>query len=79
MCKEELEQQLLNYNRAYREGKPLMSDEEFDRLLDQYKSEFPKAYPNFRKTLFESSGEVRHKFPVGSLEDRKSTRLNSSH
>lgn len=71
MHKEELEQQLLNYNRAYREGKPLMSDEEFDQLLDQYKAEFPKSYHNFRKTLFESSGEVKHKFPVGSLEKIK--------
>lgn len=71
MLKDELENQLLNYNRAYREGKPLMSDEDFDQLLDQYKTEYPKSYPDFRKKLFESSGEIKHKFPVGSLEKIK--------
>lgn len=71
MNKGELEKQLLDYNRAYREGKPLMSDEEFDKLLDEYKTNYSKAYPEFRKMLFESSGEIKHKFPVGSLEKIK--------
>ena len=68
MNKGELERQLLDYNRAYREGKPLMSDEEFDKLLDEYKTNYSKAYPEFRKMLFESGGEINHKFPVGGLE-----------
>lgn len=69
---EQLKKDILEYNRSYREGKPTISDEKFDEYVDELKNQLSsKDYIAFRKTLFESAGDIKHAFPVGSFEKIK--------
>ena len=64
-----LKSQLIAYNLAYRLGEPMLSDEEFDIMLDTYKVKAGlSAYNKLREQLLESKGDVKHEFTVGSLE-----------
>lgn len=59
---------ILKYNEAYRNGTPLISDEEYDALLDEYRSRYGEIkYKNLIVKLFEKSGSIKHDFVVGSL------------
>lgn len=63
-----MEKKILEYNDAYRNGTPVISDEEFDNLLDVYKSKFGELnYKRLKVKLFEKNGEITHRFKVGSL------------
>lgn len=68
----ELEHRLASLNKAYRDGNPVVSDGEYDELLDSYRKMVGDGrYCVFRKTLFEDSGSVRHPHIMGSLEKVK--------
>ena len=65
-------------NRAYREGAPTMSDQDYDDLLESLKSEMSEEeYEEFVATLNEGSieknidGKVKHPFIMGSLDKIK--------
>ena len=67
---EKLVRQLERYNRAYRLGEPLVSDQEYDRLTEKLRALDP-ANP-FLQTVereeFEDKREVRHPSPMLSIE-----------
>jgi DNA ligase (NAD+) len=75
--KEETEQLLLKYNKAYRTGEALVSDSEYNDLLDEYKCQFPEDYEQFKLKLFDISdaskikGKVKLPFITGSLNKAK--------
>lgn len=72
MDKDTLKQTIVNANKAYREGKPFMSDIDFDELVEQYQSLVSKEeYSNFRDSLHEVAGKVKHPFIMGSLNKLK--------
>ena len=63
-------QRLRDWNAAYRLGKPLISDQEYDvELLDLEKLLPADVFQVFRQTLVEPSGSVRHAHIIGSLEN----------
>lgn len=63
--------QLITYNQAYRDGNPLISDADYDKLFDEYKEQFPEDFKKYSKLLGESSGDTNHLFVIGSLEKIK--------
>lgn len=69
-----LEQDILKYNKAYREGNALISDNEYDALLEQLKKENPNS-SLLRKAIIEenenSSREEELPRPMYSLEKIK--------
>ncbi|MBU1169242.1 MAG: DNA ligase [Proteobacteria bacterium] len=70
-----LVQTLKNYSNAYRQGKPLVSDEEYDRLLKQL-SDMDPSNPYLEVVepeRFEGKSEVRHPMPMLSTEKAYST------
>lgn len=74
----ELKQKISNANEAYRNGKPFMSDDEYDALLEQLEKAVPKdEYNEFRDTLNEGvlitsdKKKIKHPFVVGSLDKLK--------
>ena len=65
-------QTILNANVAYREGKPVMSDQEFDDLCERAEKEMsPKEWYLFRNSLHEKAGKIQHPFIMGSLDKVK--------
>jgi DNA ligase (NAD+) len=55
-------------NSSYRNGNPIMSDEDFDYLLEELESEMnAEDFLEFRKSLTEESGDVKHTYIIGSL------------
>jgi DNA ligase (NAD+) len=61
---------LTTYNRAYRQGKPVVSDAEYDRLLERLRALVPD-HPFLHKVepeRFENRREVRHPAPMLSIE-----------
>lgn len=69
---QELERRLASLNRAYRDGNPVVSDAEYDELLDSYHKKVGDGrYNVFRQTLFEDGGTVKHPHIMGSLEKVK--------
>ena len=72
MDKDTLKQTIVNANKAYREGKPIMSDSAFDELVEQYQNLVSKEeYSKFRDSLHEVAGKVKHPFIMGSLNKLK--------
>lgn len=68
----ELEERIRGWNKAYRDGNPLVPDAEYDAALDEYAKSVPaKRYSQFRATLFGEEGEVAHPHIMGSLEKVK--------
>ena len=61
MNKQEFEDKLEEANKAYREGNPIMTDQEYDYLLDEYESQYPNS--NFRSSLKEPVKEGKEKLP----------------
>lgn len=63
-------------NKAYRQGNPFISDQEYDDLLDQYKATIsPKEFENFINSLNEGMVEygekIKHPYIMGSLSKLK--------
>ena len=68
----ELKEQIIAANKAYRIGRPIMSDIEFDNLCDQYEAQVsPEEWAEFRNSLHEETGKVKHPFVMGSLDKLK--------
>ena len=67
-----LKTKILEANKAYRTGRPIMSDQEFDDLCEQYEATVtPEEYAAFRDSLHEETGKVKHPFIMGSLDKLK--------
>jgi len=63
-----LMEQIKLYNEVYRAGKPQISDEHYDTLLEKLQVELPQEnYETFRKSLREPGGKVKLDYNVGSL------------
>jgi DNA ligase (NAD+) len=65
-----LVEQLQRYNHAYRQGKPLISDTEYDSLIEELRSQTPK-HPFLHQVepeKFSGRHEVRHPQPMLSTE-----------
>ena len=65
-----LVEKLVKYNEAYRRGTPLVSDHEYDRLIEELKESDPE-HPFLHKVepeKFETKKQVRHPIPMLSLE-----------
>ena len=68
----ELKQKIINANTAYRAGNPIMSDFEYDTLLENYKQLVDnESYLKFINSLHEVAGKVKHPFIMGSLDKLK--------
>ena len=71
MNKEELKSKIIKANAAYRNGEALMSDAEYDALLEQYKNiSSEDEYSDFTESLnegaIEQGSKVKHPFIMGS-------------
>lgn len=67
---------IIKANKAYRSGNPIMTDQEFDDLCDEYRRTVgEEEYSKFRDSLNEGSIEtgnkVKHAFVAGSLDKLK--------
>jgi DNA ligase (NAD+) len=68
----EIEARLVHYNIEYRKGTPIVSDQVFDALLEQFEREAPmEDYNRVRLSLFGKPGKIRHQFLIGSLRKTK--------
>ena len=74
----EIIEKIVEANKAYRSGNPIMSDQEYDDLLDSLRDNMTaQAYEEFIATLNEggieknADGKVKHPFIMGSLEKLK--------
>lgn len=69
---DELKKQIVAANKAYRDGRPIMSDQTFDDLCEQLeKAISTNEYSQFRNSLNEGKGKVKHPFIMGSLDKLK--------
>lgn len=72
MKPEELKKKIISANSAYRFGTPTMSDQAFDDLVDEYeKLVSADEFNEFRDSLHEVKGKVKHPFIMGSLDKIK--------
>lgn len=72
MEKERLKQAIVNANKAYQEGKPMMADTAFDDLVEQYqKLVSEEEFSSFRDSLHEAAGKTKHPYVMGSLNKLK--------
>ena len=68
----ELKEKILAANAAYRSGTPIMSDQVFDDLCDEYQKLVSEdEWNEFRDSLHEVAGKVKHPFIMGSLDKLK--------
>ena len=68
----ELKEKILAANAAYRSGTPIMSDQIFDDLCDEYQKLVSEdEWNEFRDSLHEVAGKVKHPFIMGSLDKLK--------
>lgn len=74
----DIKQKVIEANKAYREGAPIMDDQSYDNLLESLKASMSEdEYEAFVSTLNEGSieknidGKVKHPFIMGSLEKVK--------
>ena len=68
----ELKAKILAANTAYRSGDSIISDQEFDDLCEEYqKLVTADEYEEFRNSLHEVKGKVKHPYIMGSLDKFK--------
>lgn len=70
---QELKHEITRHNSLYRKGKPEITDEEYDSLLEELEilMDDPVAFMDFKDTLFEEAGDVKHEYVIGSLRKCK--------
>lgn len=69
---DKLKKQILDANKAYRDGHPTMSDQAFDDLCEELEKNVSKEeYASFRDSLHEGKGKVKHPYIMGSLDKLK--------
>ena len=69
---DELKSKIIQANKLYREGNPIMDDLQFDALVEQLQTQVSKdEYDKFRDSLHEVKGKVKHPFIMGSLDKLK--------
>ena len=67
-----LKMRIIDANNQYRLGNPIMSDQEFDDLCDEYQKQISETeWNSFRDSLHENPGKVNHPFVMGSLNKLK--------
>lgn len=68
----ELENTIRYYNQAYREGEPVISDKEYDKLIDELMTTFPDSIL-LKKGVIEKPETRKEKLPIPmfSLDKRK--------
>ena len=75
MDRKELEDTIRSANAAYRSGDSVMTDGEYDSLVEEFKRLYPEYYDSFRDTLNEGvtgfGTKVKHRFICGSLDKLK--------
>lgn len=72
MNAKDLKDKIISANKAYRSGNPVMSDQEFDDLCDEYQKLVSEdEWNEFRNSLHEIKGKVKHPFIMGSLDKLK--------
>lgn len=72
MNKDDIKNKIVSANSAYRSGTPIMSDQAFDDLCDEYQKLVSEDEWNaFRDSLHEKAGKVKHPFIMGSLDKIK--------
>ena len=66
----EIKEKISYYNKLYREGKPIISDNEYDILLEKFKEQNPSEYKEFKNILLDSNldNEVNLDYICGSLD-----------
>jgi len=63
-----LKQKIVSANSAYRSGNTIISDQEYDDLCDELQNQLSEEeWTQFRSTLFETAGKVKHPYAMGSL------------
>lgn len=62
---------LIEANIAYRTGEPIMSDIEYDNLLEAYIANSNEGELAIRRQLMDIPGKVKHDYMVGSLKKTK--------
>ena len=68
MNAENLKTEIVKANEAYRMGYPIMDDQAYDEMLEQYKKTVSEEdYEAFAETLHEKSGKVKLPYLLGSL------------
>lgn len=68
----DLEDCIKKANESYRSGNPIMSDQKYDDMLDEYKKYAgEEMYNELMETLTEKSGSNKFKYKVGSLKKFK--------
>ena len=71
---EDLKEQIIKANEAYRLGESIMTDSQYDALLDELKEKISiEEFNTFSETLHEKSGKVKHPFVMGSLNKLKTS------
>ena len=72
MNKKDFERKLTEYNESYRKGEPLISDKEYDTLIETYKKEYGDE--KFLSTLLGPTSQVKVRLPyrMTSLDKVKS-------
>ena len=79
MTIQELKERIIIANKKYREGNPIITDDEYDELLNELEKRIPKKeFIEFRKLLFENPGKFKHTYKVGSLRKIKYEDFNDS-
>lgn len=72
MTIEQLKTKIIEANTAYRSGTAIISDAEYDAMLEEYSSNVSHdMYIEFLNTLHETAGKVKHPFIMGSLSKLK--------
>lgn len=68
----QIETKLVYYNDMYRKGTPVVSDQVFDALLEQFEKDASvEDYKRVRESMFSATGKIRHQYIIGSLRKTK--------
>lgn len=68
----QIETKLVYYNDMYRKGTPVVSDQVFDTLLEEFeKAASVEDYKRIRESMFSAKGKIRHQYIIGSLRKTK--------